>query len=445
MNSGLSTTSKPKATLWQIVNMNLGFFGIQFSFGLEQSSMSPIYDYLGADPAKLPYLWLAGPIAGLLVQPIVGAMSDRTLSKWGRRTPYFLIGAAIGSLGLFSMPFSQAVWMAFSLQLILDVANNITMEPYRAFVGDRLDASQYSVGFLTQSAFTGLGQTLAYLTPTILVLFGLNRDRVTAHNIPYLTLAAFIIGAASLLFTVLWSVRTTPELPLSDEEVAKIRSSPGGIGHLFKEIGGALRDMPVTMKHLAVVYLFQWYAMFCYWQYVVHCLASTLFADQERTVAVREATLLNGQIGGFYNFVAFAAAFAIVPVARKIGPKFTHSICLVMARISMICLPLIHTKLLLFLPMVGIGVVWASIMGNPYSILVGSLPSHRIGVYMGIFNMFICLPMIIQGFTLPLYYKTLLNNNPQNVLRLAGVLLLCSAFAMLFVRTSARKPLTAPV
>ncbi len=434
MNSSPRPTRKPALSFWQIINMNAGFFGLQFSFGLEQSSMSAIYGCLGAQLEQLPYLWLAGPIAGLVVQPIIGAMSDRTLSRWGRRTPYFLIGALIGSLGLFSMPFSQFVWMAFSIQWILDVANNITMEPYRAFVSDRLDASQHSIGFLTQSAFTGLGQTLAYLTPTMLVFFGLNKDRVTTHGIPYFTLAAFIIGAVSLLVTVVWSVRSTPELPLSEEEKMRIRESPGGVGHLFKEIGSALRDMPVTMKHLAVVYLFQWYAMFCYWQYVVDSLATTVFAGEERTAALRDATLLNGKVGGFYNFVAFIAAFAMVPVVRKLGPKITHSLCLVAAGISMICLPLIHDKGLLFVPMVGIGIAWASIMGNPYSILVSSLPPHRMGVYMGIFNMFICLPMIIQGFTLPHFYNSLLGGHPGNVIRFAGALLLCSAVGILFVR-----------
>ncbi|MFI5337369.1 MAG: MFS transporter, partial [Opitutales bacterium] len=310
------------------------------------------------------------------------------------------------------------------------------MEPYRAFVSDKLHSNQHSIGFLTQSAFTGLGQTLAYLTPVILVFFGLNKDRITAYGIPYFTLASFIIGAACLLATVLWSVRTTPEIPLTEEEKARMRQTPGGIGHLFKEIGSALRDMPVTMKHLAIVYLFQWYAMFCYWQYVVDGFASTIFAGEGKTAALHDGSLLNAKVGGFYNFVAFIAAFAMVPVVRRIGPKVTHSLCLVAAGVGMICLPLIHSQLLLLVPMAGIGIAWASIMGNPYSILVGSLPPHRIGVYMGIFNMFICLPMIIQGFTLPLFYNSLLGGHPENVIRLAGVLLLCSALGILFVRTA---------
>ena len=170
------STTLPRFSFWQILNMNVGFFGIQFSFGLQQSNMSPIYNYLGADEASLPLLWLAGPMTGLLVQPFIGAMSDRTTSRFGRRTPYFLIGALLCSLCLLIMPFSPTLWMAASILWILDAANNVAMEPYRAFVSDRLDKKQHSAGFLTQSAFTGLAQTLAYLTPTLLLWFGMNKD-----------------------------------------------------------------------------------------------------------------------------------------------------------------------------------------------------------------------------------------------------------------------------
>ena len=186
---------KPHLSFWQIINMNVGFFGIQFSFGLQQSNMSPIYGYLGADEATLPYLWLAGPMTGLIVQPIIGALSDKTTSKLGRRTPYFLIGALLCSLGLLFMPFSPTLWMAASLLWILDAGNNITMEPYRAFVSDKLSAVQTDIGFLVQSAFTGLAQTLAYLSPVILVWIGMNKDAVNSHHIPYITITAFIIGA----------------------------------------------------------------------------------------------------------------------------------------------------------------------------------------------------------------------------------------------------------
>ncbi|NIA55690.1 SLC45 family MFS transporter [Massilia sp. TW-1] len=430
--------SKPRMTFWQIVNMNIGFFGIQFSFGLQQSSMSPIYKYLGADEASLPYLWLAGPMTGLLVQPLIGALSDRTTSRWGRRTPYFLIGAVLCSIGLLAMPYSPTLWMAASLLWILDAANNVTMEPYRAFVSDKLPASQHTLGFLTQSAFTGLGQTLAYLTPSLLVWIGMDKDAVNGSHIPQVVVAAFLIGAVCSLVSVLWSVKTTPEDPLPAEKLAAMRAAPGGWRHTLAEIVAAVRDMPPTMKQLALVKLFQWYAMFCYWQFITLSLARTLFGTSDAaSPGFRDAGLLNGQIGAFYNFVAFLAAFALVPFARRIGPHVVHAVCLLLAGAGMLAIPHIHTPVLLLVPMVGIGLAWASIMGNPYVILASSLPPERTGVYMGIFNMFIVIPMIIQIFTLPLIYRGWLGGNPENVIRLAGVLLICAAGAMRLVRYNA--------
>lgn len=426
---------KPHLSFWQIVNMNFGFFGIQFSFGLQQSSMSPIYSYLGADEASLPYLWLAGPVTGLLVQPIIGAMSDRTTSRWGRRTPYFLIGAILCSLGLLAMPFSPTLWMAASLLWILDAANNVTMEPYRAYVSDRLDKDQHSIGFLTQSAFTGLGQTLAYLTPSLLVFAGMNKNAVNASNIPHIVIAAFIIGAVFSLASVLWSLKTTPELPMSAEEIAVIKSQPSSVKHTVLEVWAAIKDMPDTMKQLAWMKLFQWYAMFCYWQYIMLSLAKTIFSTTDASSeGFRDAGLLNGQLGAFYNFIAFIAAFALVPFAKRLGPKIVHAACLTLAGIGMLVLPEIHDKKLLLLPMLGIGLAWASIMGNPYIMLAGSIPKERTGVYMGIFNMFIVIPMIIQIFTLPLIYRSLLGANPENVIRLAGALLICAAISVGFVK-----------
>ena len=426
---------KPHLSFSQIVNMNVGFFGIQFSFGLQQSSMSPIYAYLGADESTLPLLWLAGPMTGLLVQPLVGALSDRTVTRWGRRTPYFLIGAILCSLGLLAMPFSPTLWMAASLLWILDAANNVTMEPYRAFVSDKLAPEQHSLGFLTQSAFTGLGQTLAYLTPTLLVLLGMNKDATNASHIPHIVIAAFIIGAVFSLTSVLWTLKTTREIPLDPSELAAIASKRPGASAVLADIGLAIREMPSTMKQLALVKLFQWYAMFCYWQYITLSLATTLYGSTDpATPGFRDAALLNGQIGAFYNFIAFIAAFALVPFTRRFGPKIMHSVCLTLAGVSMLCIPLIGTPALLFIPMVGIGLAWASIMGNPYVMLAGCIAPERTGVYMGIFNMFIVIPMIIQIFTLPLYYHAWLNGNPENVIRLAGALLLCAAIAVLGVK-----------
>ncbi|MBB1162214.1 MFS transporter [Aquariibacter albus] len=422
------TRRKPLLTLWQLLSMNFGFFGIQYSFGLQQANMSPIYKFLGADEASLPLLWLAGPVTGLLVQPVVGAMSDRTDSRWGRRTPYFLIGALVCSLGLLLMPFSPTLWFAAGLLWILDAANNVTMEPYRAYVSDRLERVQQPSGFLIQSAFTGLAQTLAYLTPSLLVWWGLDRDATLDSGIPHATVTAFMIGAVVSIASVLWSVRSTPELPLSEAERAALRALPRGLRATFGEIVAAVREMPQAMRRLWWMKFFQWYGMLCYWIYIVPSLALSMFGSGEAgSSGLREAGLLNGQIGGFYNFVAFLAAFALIPFSRRHGPARVHAACLVLAGLGMLALPGIQSKALLFLPMVGIGLAWASIMGNPYIMLADSIPKERVGVYMGLFNTFIVLPMIVQMLTLPLYYKSLLGSDPRQVIQLAGVLLIVAA------------------
>jgi maltose/moltooligosaccharide transporter len=432
--------TKARMSLWQIINMNVGFFGIQFSFGLQQSNMSPIYSYLGADEASLPLLWLAGPMTGLLVQPIIGALSDRTTSRLGRRTPYFLIGAILCSLCLIAMPYSPTLWMAASLLWILDAANNVTMEPYRAFVSDKVNKDQHAIGFLTQSAFTGLAQTLAYLAPSLLVWFGMNKDALGGNQIPQIVYVAFGIGALLSITSILWSVFTTREDPLPAAQIAEMKAKPFGFFPALKEVWDAAKDMPPTMKQLAVVYLFQWYALFCYWQYITLAVSKALFGTTDAsTTAFRDAGLLTGQMGAFYNFVAFASAFAMIPLARSLGSKSLHFICLLAAGIGMLAIPEIRDKAWMFLPMIGVGIAWGSIMGNPYVMLAGSIPPERTGVYMGIFNMFIVIPMMIQIFTLPLYYKTLLGGDPQNAIRLGGALMICAAIATLWVKTTQSK------
>ena len=416
---------KTRMSIGQIINMNAGFFGIQFSFGLQQSNMSPIYSYLGADEATMPLLWLAGPVTGLVVQPIIGAMSDKTETRWGRRTPYFLIGAILCSLGLLAMPFSSALWMAAGLLWILDAANNVTMEPYRAYVNDRLVPEQRSLGFLTQSAFTGLGQTLAYLTPSLLIWFGMTRDAVASNQIPYITITAFLIGAFFSLTSVLWSLKTTPEpssIGLKHEHVAAPK------GSALAEVWDAFIHMPATMKQLAWMKLFQWYALFCYWQYIALSVGRTIFNTADpNTSGFREAVLVTGQMGALYNCIAFFAAFALIPLVKRMGPSLSHALCLLAAGASMIAIPTASSQATLFLCMAGIGLAWASIMGNPYVMLADCIPAEKTGVYMGIFNMFIVIPMIIQIFTLPLYYESLLGSKPQNVITLAGVLMIIAA------------------
>jgi maltose/moltooligosaccharide transporter len=426
---------KPQLSFGQILNMNLGFFGLQYSFGLQQANMSPIYSYLGAEESKLPLLWLAGPMTGLIIQPIIGAMSDKTITKWGRRTPYFLIGAIFCSVALFVMPFSSTVLMAASVLWILDAANNITQEPYRAFVSDKLDKKQHSIGFLTQSAFTGLGQTLSYLTPFLLINFFAIGESSKVGKIPFTTFIAFLIGSVVSISSILWTLKTTKEIPLSEVEKEKIKKSPKGISSTFSEIFLAIKEMPLTMKLMGPMMLFSWYAMFIYWQYIAKCLSKSLYNTVDATNPLfRKAELLVGPLGAFYNAIAFVSAFVLAYFAKKYGPKYIHSICLLLAGAGLLAIPHIHDKTLLFVPMIGMGLSWASMMGNPYIMLAGSIPPERTGVYMGIFNMFIVIPMLIETFTIPMYYQNWLGNNPINAIQFAGILLVLASLSVLFIK-----------
>jgi len=428
--------SKIKLSFWQIINMNFGFFGLQYSFGLQQANMSPIYSYLGAEESKLPYLWLAGPITGLLIQPIVGALSDKTVTQWGRRTPYFLIGAIFCSICLFIMPYSSSVWMAASVLWILDAANNITQEPYRAFVSDKLETEQHAMGFLTQSAFTGLGQTLSYLTPTLLIFFGISKMAVNDNGIPITTMIAFVIGSVVSIGSILWTLKSTKEIPLTEEEKAEIKASPMGIKSTFVDIWEAIKEMPLTMRQMIPMMFFTWYAMFIYWIYIAKTLSRSVYGAKESSASgFRDADILSGQIGAFYNFIAFVSAFGLAWLAKKYGAKYIHAICLSLAGIGLFVLPSISNPYLVFIPMIGMGLSWASMMGNPYVILAGSIPPKRTGVYMGIFNMFIVIPMLLQNVTMPLYYESWLANNPINAMKLAGVMLLLGAISTFFIRS----------
>ena len=426
---------KPKLPLLGVVEMNLGFLGLQFSFGLQQSNMGPIYSYLGADEGSMPLLWLAGPMTGLIIQPLIGAMSDRTNTRIGRRTPYFLIGAMLCTLCLFAMPYSPTLWVAASLLWILDAANNVTMEPYRAFVSDRLDESQRPLGFLTQSAFTGLAQTLSYLAPSILVWWGFSRDMLDSNGIPEITRISFMIGAVLSIGTILWSVWRVPELPLTEHEKAVMAREPLTIGSTLSGLYQAIREMPPTMRQLGLAMLFQWFGMFCYWQYIVLALARSVYDTADPTSAgFRQAALLNGQLGAFYNAIACVSAFAMIPLARRYGARWTHTVAMFGSGLAMLTIASTGSIPLLIVAMVGIGIGWGSLMGNPYLMLTDAIPPERTGVYMGIFNMFIVIPMMIQILVVWLAYRPLLGGDPRHVLALGGVMMLLAAVATIMVR-----------
>jgi len=426
--------SKPKLSFWQIINMNVGFFGIQYSFGLQQSAINPLYTFLHARPEQLPLLNLAGPLTGLLIQPLIGAMSDRTWHpRFGRRKPYFLIGAIFCSLCLFAFPFSSSLWMAAGLLWILDAANNTAMEPYRAFIADKLPEKQRPFGFLTQSFFTGLGITLANLSLGFFknIITGESHTSDGRSGIPYWVFGSFFVGGICSIVSVIWSITTTPEIPPTAEELAELKARKKGIFEPIREIFAAIGDMPGVMWRLALVYLFQWYAMFCYWQFVSLSIAKSVFhttSDGNKEL-YEQAVVWAGKVNGFYNIVTFLSAFGLVWMARKFSAKYVHIGCLLMAGLALLVFPYITNKELLFAPMVGFGIAWASMMGVPYIMVVGSIPKERYGVYMGIINMMIVVPMILQTLSFGYVYQHLLGADPANAITFAGVLLLLAALA----------------
>ena len=426
--------SKPKLSFWQIINMNVGFFGIQYSFGLQQSAINPLYTFLHARPEQLPLLNLAGPLTGLLIQPLIGAMSDRTWHpRFGRRKPYFLVGAIFCSICLFAFPFSRALWMAAGLLWILDAANNTAMEPYRAFIADKLPEKQRAFGFLTQSFFTGLGITLANLSLGFFknIISGETHTSDGRSGIPYWVFGSFFVGGICSIVSVVWSITTTPEIPPTAEELAELKARKKGWFEPIQEIFAAIGDMPSVMWKLALVYLFQWYAMFCYWQFVALSIAKSVFhttSDGNKEL-YEQAVVWAGKVNGFYNIVTFLSAFGLVWLARKFSAKYVHIGCLLMAGAALLVFPHITDKQLLFAPMVGFGIAWASMMGVPYIMVVGSIPKERYGVYMGIINMMIVVPMILQTLSFGFVYQRFLGSDPANAITFAGVLLLLSALA----------------
>ncbi len=431
-SSILGGLRKPQLSFRQIINMNVGFFGIQYSFGLQQSAVNPIYDFLGAAPDEIPWLNLAGPLTGLIVQPIIGAISDKTWSpRFGRRKPFFFIGAIMCSIALFLFPFSSSLWMAAGLLWILDAGNNTAMEPYRAFVADKLDASQQPTGFQAQSFFTGFGQTLANFS---LFLFPLV---IIGHTgkIPNWVFASFMLGAVCSIGSVWWSMKTTPEIPPTDEEIKEMRREPLNILTPFTDIASAIKDMPRIMWQLALVYLFQWYALFCYWQNSSKSIALSIYnTTPENKPLYEKAVSLAGSVNGWYNIVTFLTAFALVGFAKKYGAKWVHFICLVLAGIGFIAFPFIKTTPLLFVAISGFGIGWASMMGIPYLMVVKEIPKERYGVYMGIINMMIVIPMFIQTITFGYILKNFLGNDPGKAILFAGVLLLVAALATTLIK-----------
>ena len=430
--------SKPSLSFWQIFNMNVGFLGIQYSFGLQQTAINPIFLYLGAPEDMLPILNIAGPVTGLIVQPIIGALSDKTWSlKWGRRKPYFLIGALLGSICLFMFPHSPVLWFAVGLLWILDVGNNVAMEPYRAFVGDKLPEKQLSLGYQMQSLFCGLGTLLA--TGSILLfqyLFGEEAD--VAGTIPQWIYYSFYIGAILSLTTILWSVFKTPEIAPSKAELKEINkiktlSLFNKMVKPFIEISDAVKEMPKFMWKIGAVYLFQWYALFVYWQFSTPLFMKTM------GYSISEAGSQSAAMSLTYNTTTMLIALILVPLTLRFGNKKMYAMSLLGTALSLFCIPFITDPLLVLIPMILFGIGWAAMMGIPYTMVSKIVPQERRGVYMGILNMMIVIPMGIETLTFGPIYKYLLSDNAVFAMLFAGAFFAIAALLALRLNETSNK------
>jgi maltose/moltooligosaccharide transporter len=420
---------KPNLTFWRTWNMNFGFLGIQFGWGLQMANMSAIYEYLGAKPDQIPMLWLAAPLTGLIVQPIIGHMSDRTWGRLGRRRPYFLTGAILSSIALVLMPNSSALWMAAGLLWILDASINISMEPFRAFVADMLPEEQRTRGFAMQGLFIGLGATIASALPWIMARLLSAEALAGGGAIPVAVKFSFYLGAAVFFSAVLWTILSTREYPPDDMEAfRRMKAEKSGLATNGKEIFRMIGRMPSTMRQLAWVQVSTWMGLFCMWLYFPVAVARNVFgAPDERSPVYTEGIAWAGMCFGMYSVVCFFYSLALPAIARRVGRKTTHSLSLLCGAAGLLSVGLIHNPYLLLLSMSGVGIAWASTVAMPYAILAGSVPADKTGIYMGVFNFFIVLPEICASLGFGWVMGHLLGNNRLAAVLIGGVFLILAA------------------
>ena len=425
---------KPPLTQANILVMTLGFFGNSFGFGIVFTAVNPLFMLIGADPHQLPILNIAGPITGLIIQPLIGAFSDKTWSdRFGRRKPFIWCGALLAAAVLIVFPFVGVLWAAVICLWLLDIGNNTTAEPYRAFLSDRLPKNQLARGFLTQSFYAGMGAVLASLC-----IFGLQKfvTGVRPNGVPDWMYVCFWLGTVSILITVVIAMTRGPkELKPDEEEIAEIRAAPKGLGAAVKDIGSAVRTMPVAMHKIGIVFLFQWYAMFIYWQFVTVSIGETAFgSDPETGGEAWDRTIAwGGLMSATYNFFTMIAALFLIAWVQRVGAKRVQAICLGIVAISLVALSQITNEYLTLVPMIGLGIAWASMIGLPSMMVSTLVPAKQTGVYLGILNMMIVIPMLIQTVTFGWIFENLLDSSGSNAILLAGVLLGCGGIAMLWV------------
>jgi maltose/moltooligosaccharide transporter len=424
---------KPERSFWQIWNMSFGFLGIQFGWGLQMANMSAIYEYLGARADQIPILWLAAPLTGLIVQPLIGHASDHTWGRLGRRRPYFLTGAILSSLMLIFMPNASVLWMAAGMLWILDASINVSMEPFRAFVADILPEGQRTAGFAMQSLFIGLGASFSSALPYILTnFFHLQQKVGDTRAVPTVVRISFYVGAVAFMGAVLWTIVTTKEYPPPNmEEFRKAKSEKTGLSANVREILAAIREMPETMRRLGPVQLCTWLGLFCMWLYFPVAVAHNVFGAEDTSSPLYQAGVeWGGNCFAVYSIVCFLFSFALPGLARRLGRKHTHSICLLIGALGLMSVAVIHNKWLLLLTMVGVGIAWASTLSMPYAVLAASIPPERTGVYMGIFNFFIVTPEILASLFFGWIMIHMLGNNRIYAIIAGGVFMMIAALLM---------------
>jgi len=427
---------KPRLNFWQVWNMSFGFLGIQFGFALQNANVSRIFETLGANLSDIPILWIAAPTTGLLVQPVIGYMSDRTWNRLGRRRPYFLTGALLATAALVVMPNSPALWVAAGMLWVLDASINISMEPFRALVADLLPSEQRTTGFALQSFFIGTGAVVASALPYIFANWIGVSNTAPKGEIPRSVLLSFYAGAVAFITAVSWTVFRTKEYPPENvEEFNQHKKESEGGAALVKGILISLKEMPKTMIQLAVVQFFSWFALFAMWIYTTSAVTSHIYGTSDPTTPLfNEGADWVGVLFAAYNGFAAAASFLLPVIAKRTSRKTVHMISLFCGGLGLISFLVIHDPMMLLLSMVGVGLAWASILSMPYAILAGSLPPERTGVYMGIFNFFIVIPQILAAGILGFFMRTFLGGEAVYALVLGGASMIVGGALVLLVK-----------
>jgi len=433
----MSKIKKPELSVLQIWNMCFGFLGIQFGMGLQLANMSPIYRYLGADEHSLPLLWLAGPITGLVVQPIIGAMGDNTWGKWGRRRPYFTIGALVAGVALVAMPYSSAIWMAAGLMWVLDAAVNSSMESFRAMVGDVLPKKQQPLGFSMQTFLVGAGGLIIGFLPFVLSELGVATTADT-NTVPDFVKYAFVVGAVVIIGSILWTGYTTKEYPPEDLEAFKKQKDAGSFLNSIKEIIAAVKTMPKVMKQLWWVQLLVWFALPMMWQYLSLSIARHVYnAPSASDAGFSEGVSMGGIGSAIYGISPMVIAFLIPSIIKMIGTRKTYASCLIIGAIGFLGMQFTTGISGVFILCFLMGIGNAGISTVPYVMVSAAIPQKQMGVYMGLLNAFVCLPQILMMLTIPFFYDSFLLGDPRNALVLAGACWVLAAILCLRITKTA--------